>query len=234
MSDFSDFTILEALHHMTAAPHADWVAADPKIPLGVGVYALDTKKVYIGDGVKTYTQLNPINDQAITPEFKDMLDNAGLANGVAILDALGKVDMSNIPGSWEHMTVLYMADIAARDAYPVEKRNDKLFYVMDASADPTVNLGAAVYGWIDPIGEPDQDEWVKIMEKESLDVDLSDLLTLSDGTMDMILAGTNYVHFTPTMRAKLATIEENADVTDTENVTAAGALMYPIDTVVNP
>lgn len=47
----------------------------------------------------------------------------------------------------------------------------------------------------------------------------------SNDTLDAIPEGTTYKLFTPAERTKLAGIEAAADVTDTANVTAAGALM---------
>jgi hypothetical protein len=54
-------------------------------------------------------------------------------------------------------------DIAARDA--LTKINGKYVLVLDASADPTVNSGAASYVW-----RSATNEWIKLTEYESLDL----------------------------------------------------------------
>lgn len=59
-----------------------------------------------------------------------------------------------------------VADITARNA--ITPTNGKMVLVLDASADPTVDSGAATY-----IYSTAQTAWVKIAEYESLDVQLT-------------------------------------------------------------
>ncbi len=56
-----------------------------------------------------------------------------------------------------------VADIAARDA--LTPTNGKYVLVLDASADSTVNIGAASYVWRSATSE-----WIKLTEYESLDL----------------------------------------------------------------
>ena len=56
-------------------------------------------------------------------------------------------------------------------------------------------------------------------------IQANDHLSELSGTLDDITTGTTNVHFTATNETKLTSIEVSADVTDTANVTAAGALM---------
>ena len=76
----------------------------------------------------------------------------------AISTAIGALDMSN--------TVEFAADIAARDALTLTK--SRFVYVADATADATVNAGAAMYlyDFVNTI-------WHKVTEYESLDLVLS-------------------------------------------------------------
>jgi len=67
-------------------------------------------------------------------------------------------DLEAIPGSIQRV----VTDIAARDGLPSPNSGD-LAYVTDASADATVNAGAALYAY-------DGAAWQKIAEFESLDV----------------------------------------------------------------
>mgnify|MGYP001627071213 CR=1 FL=1 len=57
-------------------------------------------------------------------------------------------------------------NIAARDA--LNLTGNKFVLVLDASADPTVNSGAATYAW-----RASNNTWVKISEYESMDVVLT-------------------------------------------------------------
>ena len=59
-----------------------------------------------------------------------------------------------------------VADIAARNA--LNPSNGKYVLVLDASADPTVDSGAASYVWRQEISQ-----WVKLTEYESLDLQLT-------------------------------------------------------------
>ena len=56
-------------------------------------------------------------------------------------------------------------------------------------------------------------------------IQANDHLSELSGTLDDITTGTTNVHFTATDETKLDGIETSADVTDTANVTSAGALM---------
>ena len=62
-------------------------------------------------------------------------------------------------------SVTIVADIAARDALP-DKKNGLDVWVKDATADPTVDQGAARYLY-------DGTQWVKTAEAESMDVVLN-------------------------------------------------------------
>lgn len=59
-----------------------------------------------------------------------------------------------------------VADIAARNA--LSPTNGKYVLVLDASADPTVNSGAASYVW-----RAATSEWIKLTEYESMDMTIT-------------------------------------------------------------
>jgi len=59
-----------------------------------------------------------------------------------------------------------VADIAARDA--LTPTNGKYVLVLDASADPTVNSGAASYVW-----RAATSQWIKLTEYESMDLTIT-------------------------------------------------------------
>lgn len=86
----------------------------------------------------------------------------------------------------------YVADIAARNAIAEADRNN-IIVVFDASADPSVTLGMAGYVW-EPQGTSDETteagRWVKLFERESLDVDTSNFFDKTTDTADDIADGT--------------------------------------------
>lgn len=98
-------------------------------------------------------------------------DKLGVANGIATLDANGLVLASQI--SKEYKETKVVADIAARDAIPVEDLYESLFvYVLDASDDPSVTAGAALYIYAEDPENVGSYIWHKVAELESLDVEL--------------------------------------------------------------
>ena len=81
-----------------------------------------------------------------------------------------KVLLSALPDT-VRAGVTYVADIDARDALSDEQKKS-LAFVIDATDDPTVTRGAAMYGW-DATAEYGSGAWVKIAEVESLDIDVA-------------------------------------------------------------
>ncbi len=61
-------------------------------------------------------------------------------------------------------------DDMLKEQYP-----GKLAWVVDASGDPTVNVGSALYTWREYQG------WVKIYETESMDLDINDVINMFVG-----------------------------------------------------
>lgn len=82
-----------------------------------------------------------------------------------ITAAIGALDLSNSAG--------FAADIAARDALVLTKSS--FVFVADASADPTVDAGAALYFYNQPAAT-----YTKVAEYESLDVVIPNKAILED------------------------------------------------------
>lgn len=208
----------QAIKGLIAIPsftQTEWETANPVLPAGVLVCESDTTRFKMGDGATAYTALDYTIQESLTPEQKALLENAGTAGGALVLDGDGKVPLETLPEVIKG-SVVYTADIAGRDALTPEQRAG-LVMVIDASADPTVGSGAALYGY--------DTDWIKISEYESLEMDLTDYFNVATMTLDDITDGTNFVRLTVAERDKLATIEEGADVTTTEKVQAAGAIL---------
>lgn len=81
----------------------------------------------------------------------------------AMINALIAAALSEWPSGGA--PVLFAADIAARDALAPELVQAALVRVQDASADPTIAAGGALYAW-----NPDTLAWIKLAEDESLDL----------------------------------------------------------------
>lgn len=82
----------------------------------------------------------------------------------AMINALIAAALASLPSSGA--PVLFVADIAARDALGPEEAVFVL--VQDATGDPTVTAGAALYAW-----NPATTAWLKVAEYESMDVQLT-------------------------------------------------------------
>lgn len=222
---------------------AGWQAADYVIPAGVFTVDTTTGRVRLGNGTSLRSALPDLN---VTSEQRALLDKLFTDNGDGtftlkegvnipqapiIADAEGKIRKEALPDFLFNTTKI-VADIAERDALSTDFHNSPVL-VIDATGDTTVAAGAALYFWYDPDGDGALPEsWNKIAEYESLDIDWS--VELSDhfkykgdnaNTLDDILDGTNFVKMSTDERTKLSGIEALADVTDTENVRAAGAVM---------
>lgn len=166
-------------------------------PAGIWFLESDTGVMKVSDGVSLYSALPNKVEALFTSSFKTLLDNANAANGVAKLDASGKLTMGMLP---EELTssvlsgaVKYVADIAARDAL-TEKGG--MVIVVDASADASVAAGTAGYAW-------NGEAWTKVFESESMDVSLADYFAMSVNTLDDVQDGTTYVKMAATWKASV-------------------------------
>lgn len=96
-------------------------------------------------------------------------DNAGVAKALgnsAMINALIDQALANWSGAAS--TVSIVADIAARDALIATLDANAMILVVDASADPTVDAGSALYAYA-----ADTETIYKIAEYESMDVVLN-------------------------------------------------------------
>lgn len=96
-----------------------------------------------------------------------LTNGAGVARSIgnsAMINALINEALASLPGTGA--PILFVADIAARDA--LEPEGAIFVLVQDASADPTVESGAALYAW-----NPATSAWLKVAEYESMDVEIN-------------------------------------------------------------
>jgi hypothetical protein len=209
-----------------------------KLPKGVLAAELTEAGEYkfkFGNGVGTWADLPYVIEAALTAEQKAMLAKVNTAGGVVQLDENGKIPYSAVPDTLTG-TVVYVADITARNALPEDQKTG-LVVVMDATGDTTVTdptKRVAMYLWGNPPGEPDENEWVKIGESESIDINMDGYFDITKHTLDDVPDGTSFVKLSVEMKAKLDGIEEGADVTDSDNVKAAGAFMTDMVLFIQP
>lgn len=93
-------------------------------------------------------------------------DQAGVAKALgnsAMINALITDALSSLPSSGA--PVLFAADIPARDALEPGLTQAVFVLVQDATGDPTVDAGAALYAW-----NPSTSTWLKVAEYESMDI----------------------------------------------------------------
>lgn len=125
---------------------------------------------------ETTTVADHVADTAkhLTAEERNKLTKAGQAGGFAVLDENGFIPTKNINPSvlainTEFPTVTEMLAATTETIFPGE-----LVMVVDASADPTVEAGWAIYRRLVNASDlTTLESWQKIAEKESLDVVVS-------------------------------------------------------------
>lgn len=150
-------------------------------------------KIYLTDGVKKLNELTPVVDQVLIAREKEALTKTfsgaegayqATEGGFLVLGANGQMAEASLPADFMvggkinieklpdavRAKITYVADINARDT-ATEEQKKGLVYVIDATGDPTVTAGSAMYAWV-------EEAWVKIAEAESLDIDI-DALTPS-------------------------------------------------------
>lgn len=132
------------LRHGTASA---WTAANPVLNAGEPGVETDTGMFKIGDGTTAWTVLGYA---ALTTAAGDtryvLASSKGAVNGVATLDAGGKIPSGQLPAAPKLVTVTTAANQAARLALPAD--DDAMFvvqtdtsttYMIAAGADPTTN-----------------------------------------------------------------------------------------------
>ncbi|WP_337058220.1 hypothetical protein [Pseudomonas sp. USHLN015] len=98
-----------------------------------------------------------------------LTNSAGEAKAIGnsvMINALITAALSSLPSSGAPL--LFVPDIAARDALESSLTGPVFALVQDATADPTVTAGAALYAW-----NPVTTSWIKVAEYESMDVTLT-------------------------------------------------------------
>ena len=182
----------------------NWETVNPVVIAGCLAVDTTTWRIKLGDGVTAWNDLPYKVDAVLTAAQKTLLDNAGSANGVVVAGSNGQISLDQIPvltedkmpTSLKNGIVRFVADIATRDAL---EEKDGLVYVLDASADATVESGAAQYVW-----DETNSVWKKIGETESLDLDLTNYFDYVSMDADDITEGETHLFLTTAERAAIA------------------------------
>lgn len=200
-----DVKVVNAAVGMAVDTTAGWAASDPVLLNGMQGIDTTTGIIKVGNGVLKWSELPAKIDAVLTQAQKALLDAAGAADGVAVLDGTGKLPMSALPSGVVSGAIKYVADIAARDALAGDQRNG-LIFVLNATGDTTVASGSAQYTW-------NGTDWDKVAEEESMDIDFTAMLApyhkVSD-TVDVLVDGTTKVVMTAQERADLADLKTDA------------------------
>lgn len=131
---------------------------------------IDNDSNVVGKTVKD--ALNTLNSYVVTG-FQN-LSEKNQVNGYAGLDENGLIPSYLVPAHFKEGYVV--ANIDARNAL-LNKFIGMRAYVIDATADSTVDLGAAEYIW-------NGSAWYKVFEEESMDLHLDDFLK-DDGSVTL-------------------------------------------------
>lgn len=230
MAEFNaDVKKIKAAIGIASDTAANWAAQNLAAPADMWLLESDTGFLKVSKNNIAYNDLPYKVQECFTPAMKTLLDNANAANGVAKLDADGRLTLDQLPaGLADGITagvIHYVSDIAARDALTGSDRNG-LVFVIDASADTTVTAGSAVYIWRDDlVGDGTQQapagDWEKILEKESLDIDLTPYFNKNTMTLDDITDGSTYVRIAATWKAEMDDLKAHA-LRDDDTIHIAG------------
>lgn len=239
------FNVVEGIYPQVSDTKAGWLSKPYVIPIAnVFLIEKDTGKVKLSNGIHAYQELPYLIDASITDSQRLLLENYNQANGVLVLDHEGRIDEGFLPRVFRGAikTVSTYAEMVQRGEDPEDGEVFKngAVIVIDATDDPSgiVQEGGAYYAWYDPDGEGDLVAgWHKVSEFKEPDVSLVNYFkyrgegsqsigAIFDDVDTTGEAPDKYLKFSYAEHAKLASVEFGADVTDYDNVQAAGAIMY--------
>lgn len=96
---------------------ANWEALNLIIPKGLLCLENDNSYLKLGDGVTHWNDLPYRAQECFTLNYKWMLDNPNVPNGVVVADAAGLLADDQIPAIFKSYYVVFSTE-AERDAYP--------------------------------------------------------------------------------------------------------------------
>ena len=225
-------------------------AANPILGKGEPAFATDTNSLKIGDGSTAYVSLSSISGggeggggldsvvQDTTPQLGGTLD--ALSNNISSVGIITATSFVKSSGTSSQFlkadgsidTSTYLTSISNIDttnfnssAIVTESEG-----ISSNDNDTTIPTSAAVKDYVDNSGgaslsQEDVEDYVGDMVDGGTETGISVTYDDDNGKIDFVVASQTDENFTTDDHNKLDGIEAGADVTDTENVTSAGALM---------
>lgn len=224
--------------------NAEWLTMPIVTLANVLLIERDTGKMKISDGTHYYLDLEYYINRTLTDTELDLIQGINKPNGLAGLTDAGLLPDSIIPDKFKRTMLIigtYLELIIAGDD-PITGADFRLHSVLviDATGDPSgrVKKGGAQYAWYDPDGPGDRPSgWQITSVIEEPMMSLANYFkligdnanTIGDIADDVDVSKKDPAKFKKFSFADadhLGTIERGSDVTDSDNVEAAGAVMY--------
>jgi hypothetical protein len=225
-------------------------AANPILGKGEPAFATDTNSLKVGDGSTAYISLSSISGggeggggldsvvQDTTPQLGGTLD--ALSNNISSVGIITATSFVKSSGTSSQFlkadgsidTSTYLTSISNIDttnfnssAIVTESEG-----ISSNDNDTTIPTSAAVKDYVDNSGgaslsQEDVEDYVGDMVDGGTETGISVTYDDDNGKIDFVVASQTDENFTTDDHNKLDGIEAGADVTDTDNVTSAGALM---------
>lgn len=180
---------IDTILRLSSGTNEEWEATTFPIPDGMVCYEIDTGYGKVGNGDDMYSDLDYAFD-AIPEALRVLIDTSIIVTA----DENNRIPVSFFPKDVFNIHTV-VENIAARDALDIEiLKNSAMIFVVDASADPTVEAGMAFYAA--KFSDETTYEWVKVGEQESIDLDLSNYLKIDEATLDDFADTDDWVRFT--------------------------------------
>ena len=196
------------LSHSTSA---EWEASNIPIPNGVYCYETDTHRSKIGDGNQLYANLPYHVEKVLSDEQALLLENPNIAESIVQLDASGDIPLANIDPIVQN-DIKTVPTITERNNLSTLDRTQSLIFVADASSDPNITSGSAVYAY-----NADTSTWILLTQSNPLTIDISNYITKNDG-FDILSDTSSYIRMRPDEKAKIASLMVETEVYHWQNL----------------
>ncbi len=232
-----DGVTIPAVVSVACGLRSEWDAIRGIIDGGILIIETDTCSIKLTNGIHTYAELPYLRVENISAEMKYALSNqmgndehTGYGAKALLLDSAGKIDPDKFyyyGDTWRgHKGALvFVEDINARDMFP-GVRQQYIYYVKDATDDPSVSSGSAIYVFYmeDTSNSGPNDKWVKIAEFESIDIDINTHIHKTYGSIDEVSDGTNHVRISKSDHDQFLDLKNTSVVTGTNKVYLVNSL----------
>lgn len=185
----SEYNLNGALLKLSISTEEAWANTTVIIPDGVVCYAVDRFQAKIGNGKDLYMDL-PYAFDSIPTDLKTFIDE----HTFIVTDENNTIPTGYFPKDVFNIHTA-VGTIEDRNNLDIEViRNSQLIFVADATDDPTVKAGFALY--VAKFNSLWEYEWVKVGEQESIDLDFGEYLIASETTIDQLADTDTYKRLT--------------------------------------